>query len=42
MIGATVGIASAAGSSLEETVRVADRALYAAKERGRAGGVHAD
>lgn len=40
-ISATVGIAEGVGRSLEATVRAADVALYAAKERGRAGWSHA-
>lgn len=40
-IGATVGIACGRDRSLSETVRAADSALYEAKERGRAGWVHA-
>jgi diguanylate cyclase (GGDEF)-like protein/PAS domain S-box-containing protein len=39
-VGATVGIAAAAGRSLTETLRAADRALYTAKERGRSGWAH--
>lgn len=39
-IGATVGIAAAGDRSLTETVRAADRALYSAKEQGRAGWAH--
>jgi diguanylate cyclase (GGDEF)-like protein/PAS domain S-box-containing protein len=40
-IAATIGIAEGSGRSLEATVRAADAALYAAKERGRAGWSHA-
>ncbi len=40
-IGATVGIACGRGRDLAETVAAADQALYVAKERGRAGWVHA-
>lgn len=39
-IGATIGIAAASDRSLSETVGAADRALYTAKEQGRAGWAH--
>lgn len=39
-IGATVGIAAAGDRSLTETVGAADRALYTAKDQGRAGWAH--
>lgn len=40
-VSATVGVSRGDHRTLDDTVRAADRALYAAKERGRSGWAHA-